>query len=106
MKRLIRKIRRPVEVPQRREVRRRMRSSAPLRALGSILTLTSPPRRKKPNPSRVRFVARSTADFWRLTRSPRRRSTECWRPAFARSLAPKITALDKDLDESVATSWG
>ena len=24
---------------------------------------------------------------------------ECWRPAFARSLAPKITALDKDLDE-------
>jgi transposase InsO family protein len=24
---------------------------------------------------------------------------ECWRPAFARSLAPKITALDRDLDE-------
>jgi transposase InsO family protein len=24
---------------------------------------------------------------------------ECWRPAFARSLAPKITALEKDLDE-------
>jgi transposase InsO family protein len=24
---------------------------------------------------------------------------ECWRPAFARSLAPKITALAKDLDE-------
>jgi len=24
---------------------------------------------------------------------------ECWRPAFARSLAPKITALDKDLEE-------
>jgi transposase InsO family protein len=27
---------------------------------------------------------------------------ECWRPAFARSLAPKITALDKDLDEYLA----
>ena len=24
---------------------------------------------------------------------------ECWRPAFARSLAPKITALRRDLDE-------
>jgi transposase InsO family protein len=24
---------------------------------------------------------------------------ECWRPAFARSLAPKVTALEKDLDE-------
>jgi transposase InsO family protein len=24
---------------------------------------------------------------------------ECWRPAFARSLAPKVTALDRDLDE-------
>jgi transposase InsO family protein len=24
---------------------------------------------------------------------------ECWRPAFARSLAPKITALQRDLDE-------
>ena len=24
---------------------------------------------------------------------------ECWRPAFARSLAPKITALEQDLDE-------
>jgi transposase InsO family protein len=24
---------------------------------------------------------------------------ECWRPAFARSLAPKITALERDLDE-------
>jgi hypothetical protein len=24
---------------------------------------------------------------------------ECWRPSFARSLAPKITALEKDLDE-------
>jgi transposase InsO family protein len=24
---------------------------------------------------------------------------ECWRPAFARSLAPKVTALQKDLDE-------
>jgi transposase InsO family protein len=27
---------------------------------------------------------------------------ECWRPAFARSLAPKITALDRDLDEYLA----
>jgi len=27
---------------------------------------------------------------------------ECWRPAFARSLAPKITALDQDLDEYLA----
>src|SRR5436190_6552388 len=24
---------------------------------------------------------------------------ECWRPAFSRSLAPKITALRRDLDE-------
>jgi hypothetical protein len=24
---------------------------------------------------------------------------ECWRPAFARSLAPKSTALERDLDE-------
>jgi transposase InsO family protein len=24
---------------------------------------------------------------------------ECWRPAFARSLAPKVTALERDLDE-------
>ena len=24
---------------------------------------------------------------------------ECWRPAFSRSLAPKITALQRDLDE-------
>jgi transposase InsO family protein len=24
---------------------------------------------------------------------------ECWRPAFARSLAPKLTALERDLDE-------
>jgi transposase InsO family protein len=24
---------------------------------------------------------------------------ECWRPAFSRSLAPKITALDRDLDQ-------
>jgi transposase InsO family protein len=24
---------------------------------------------------------------------------ECWRPAFSRSLAPKITALERDLDE-------
>jgi transposase InsO family protein len=27
---------------------------------------------------------------------------ECWRPAFARSLAPKITALRRDLDEYLA----
>jgi len=27
---------------------------------------------------------------------------ECWRPAFARSLAPKITALQQDLDEYLA----
>jgi len=27
---------------------------------------------------------------------------ECWRPAFARSLAPKITALDRHLDEYLA----
>jgi transposase InsO family protein len=27
---------------------------------------------------------------------------ECWRPAFARSLAPKITALDRDLDGYLA----
>jgi transposase InsO family protein len=27
---------------------------------------------------------------------------ECWRPAFARSLAPKITALGRDLDEYLA----
>ena len=27
---------------------------------------------------------------------------ECWRPAFARSLAPKITALKRDLDEYLA----
>lgn len=27
---------------------------------------------------------------------------ECWRPAFARSLAPKISALDRDLDEYLA----
>ena len=24
---------------------------------------------------------------------------ECWRPAFSRSLAPKVTALERDLDE-------
>jgi hypothetical protein len=24
---------------------------------------------------------------------------QCWRPSFARSLAPKITALERDLDE-------
>jgi hypothetical protein len=24
---------------------------------------------------------------------------ECWRPSFARSLAPKVTALDRDLEE-------
>src|SRR5207244_7731359 len=24
---------------------------------------------------------------------------ECWRPAFARSLAPKVTALEQDLEE-------
>jgi transposase InsO family protein len=28
---------------------------------------------------------------------------ECWRPAFARSLVPKITALQRDLDEYLAT---
>lgn len=27
---------------------------------------------------------------------------ECWRPAFSRSLAPKITALERDLDEYLA----
>jgi hypothetical protein len=52
---------------QLREVRRRKRSLARLWALGSILTLTLPPRLKKPNPSKVRRVARSTADLSRLT---------------------------------------
>jgi transposase InsO family protein len=27
---------------------------------------------------------------------------ECWRPSFARSLVPKVTALERDLDESLA----
>jgi hypothetical protein len=27
---------------------------------------------------------------------------ECWRPSFARSLVPKITALRRDLDEYLA----
>jgi transposase InsO family protein len=29
---------------------------------------------------------------------------ECWRPAFSRSLAPKITALRRDLDEYLGTT--
>ena len=28
---------------------------------------------------------------------------ECWRPAFARSLVPKMTALQRDLDEYLQT---
>jgi hypothetical protein len=27
-----------------------------------------------------------------------RRQLECWRPSFARSLVPKLTALQRDLD--------
>ena len=29
---------------------------------------------------------------------------ECWRPAFARSLVPKLTALTKDLEQYLAAS--
>jgi hypothetical protein len=56
-------IRRRIETPQLRAVRSRRRSLTRCRAFGSIRTLTSPPRKRKPNPGKVRLLARSTVDF-------------------------------------------